>query len=306
MLQIRDLVKIYPGPVPALRGIDLDVPTGLFGLLGPNGTGKSTLMRILAGLLLPTAGSVHLDGDDIVAHPERLWPRLGYLPQDFGLYPHLSGEAMLRHLLDLKGVDAPGGRRGLARTLLAEVNLAHAAKRPVRDYSGGMRQRLGIAQALAGDPRLVIVDEPTVGLDPDERLRLYRLLANRADERTVLLSTHIVDDVAMLCPRFAVLRRGRLLDVTTPQTAIAAIDGAIYEGTVDDDALDDLRGRYRVTQSLLVAGRHHLRVHVPDGAPPDGFAPAAPSLEDAYLLRMREAEAAERADGDAGTIQDAA
>ena len=163
-------------------------------------------MRILAGLLEPTSGTVELDGEDLTANPERAWERLGYLPQDFGFYPHLTGEAMLVHLLRLKGVEAPGGTRKLARELLERVNLADAAKRKVKTYSGGMRQRLGIAQAIAGDPRLIIVDEPTAGLDPEERLRFYHLLAELAQKRIVLLSTHIVEDVAVLCPRFAVIR----------------------------------------------------------------------------------------------------
>src|SRR6185503_9299939 len=210
---------IYPGPVTALNGIDLDVHPGMFGLLGPNGAGKTTFMKILAGLLEPTSGTVTLDGADILNHPEKLWPRLGYLPQEFGFYPHLSGEAMLVHLLELKGVQAPGGLKKLARELLERVNLTFAAKRPVKGYSGGMRQRLGIAQALAGNPRLVIVDEPTAGLDPEERYRFYRLLAELATNRIVLLSTHIVEDVSVLCPRFAVIRHGRLIAQTSPSEA---------------------------------------------------------------------------------------
>ncbi len=219
MLSIRDLVKIYPGPVTALQGIDLDVSNGMFGLLGPNGAGKSTLMKVIAGLLEPTSGAVTLDGEDILAEPERVWERLGYLPQDFGFYPHLSGRAMLKHLLRLKGVRAPGGLRRLSATLLERVNLAEASRRKVKEYSGGMRQRLGIAQAIAGDPRILIVDEPTAGLDPEERLRFYHILAELAEDRIVLLSTHIVEDVAVLCPAFAVIKDGRLVARTTPAKA---------------------------------------------------------------------------------------
>ena len=232
MLAIRDLVKVYPGPVAALQGIDLDVSPGMFGLLGPNGAGKTTLMRILAGLLEPTSGQVMLDGEDVTGRPERVWGRLGYLPQEFGFYPHLTGEQMLNHLLGLKGVEAPGGSKALSRALLERVNLAFAARRKVRTYSGGMRQRLGIAQAIAGDPRLIIVDEPTAGLDPEERLRFYRLLSELAQDRIVLLSTHIVEDVATLCPRFAVIRGGRLVVRTTPAAAKEALRGPIYEGAV--------------------------------------------------------------------------
>src|SRR4029079_1853007 len=209
--EIRGLVKVYPGPVAALQGVDLDIPLGMFGLLGPNGAGKSTFMKILAGLLEPTSVSVSLDGKDVIDDPQWLRARLGYLPQEFGFYPHLSGEAMLMHLLKLKGVSAPGGLKKLCSELLERVNLSFAARRAVKTYSGGMRQRLGIAQAIAGDPRLVIVDAPTAGLDPEERLRFYHLLAELAQDRTVILSTHIVEDVAVLCPRFAVIRSGRLI-----------------------------------------------------------------------------------------------
>src|SRR5262245_15202317 len=232
VLVVRDLVKIYPGPVAALQGVSLDVSPGMFGLLGPNGAGKTTFMRIPAGLLEPTSGAVTLDGEDVLARPERMRERLGYLPQEFGFYPHVSGEDMLLHLLRLKGVESPGGSRRLARELLERVNLGFAARRKVKTYSGGMRQRLGIAQALAGNPRVIIADEPTAGLDPEERHRFYRLLAECALDRIVLLSTHIVEDVAVLCPRFAVIRGGKLVAETTPREARRALAGKIYEGTM--------------------------------------------------------------------------
>ncbi len=287
MLEIRELVKIYPGPVPALQGIDLDIPRGMFGLLGPNGAGKTTLMRVLAGLLEPTSGRVLLDGEDVLAAPDRLRAHLGYLPQDFGFYPHLSGEAMLRHLLFLKGVDAPGGLKRLAAELLERVHLTFAARRKVKAYSGGMRQRLGIAQAIAGNPRLIIVDEPTAGLDPEERLRFYHLLAELALDRTVVLSTHIVEDVAVLCPRFAVIRGGRLLARTTPGDARAAIARSIFESTLTPDRLPALHAEAIVTQAILVEGHHRVRVYAADHRPPTGFEPVAPTLEDAYLVMMR-------------------
>ena len=287
MLSTRSLVKVYPGPVTALNGIDLDVPQGMFGLLGPNGAGKTTFMKILAGLLEPTSGSVTLDGNDILEDPSALWPRLGYLPQEFGFYPHLTGEAMLAHLLALKGVEAPQGRKKLVAALLERVNLTFAAKRAIKGYSGGMRQRLGIAQALAGDPRLIIVDEPTAGLDPEERLRFYHLLSELAVDRIVLLSTHIVEDVAVLCPRFAVIRTGRLLAVTSPSEARAAIRGLIFEGTVSVEDLSRLRAERTVTQALLVEGRNRARIYEPTGSPPDGFVPVPVTLEDAYLVLMR-------------------
>lgn len=301
MLEIRQLVKVYPGPVAALQGIDLDVPNGMFGLLGPNGAGKSTFMRILAALLEPTAGSVTLDGEDILAHPDRLWPRLGYLPQEFGFYPHLSGEAMLEHLLRLKGVQAPGGLNRLCGELLERVNLGFAAKRKVKGYSGGMRQRLGIAQAIAGNPRLIIVDEPTAGLDPEERLRFYRILAELAQERIVMLSTHIVEDVAVLCPQFAVIRSGRLVARTTPTEAKKSIEGRIFEGTVGADALEDLRRTRTVTQDILVEGRSRVRIFEAGGQAPAGFVGVTPTLEDAYLLLMREGTAPEPQPAGAGS-----
>jgi ABC-type multidrug transport system ATPase subunit len=289
MLIVRDLVKVYPGPVAALQGIDLDLPNGMFGLLGPNGAGKTTFMRILAGLLEPTAGRVTLDGEDVLGHPQRIWSRLGYLPQDFGFYPHLTGEAMLAHLLKLKGLSAPGGVRKLCGELLERVNLTFAARRKVRTYSGGMRQRLGLAQAIAGDPRLIIVDEPTAGLDPEERLRFYYLLAELAEKRIVVMSTHIVEDVAVLCPRFGVIREGRLVAQTTPGQARAALAGRIFEGTSDASELAELRRRHCVTQAMLVEGKNRVRVYEDGAEAPLGFVPVAPTLEDAYLLMMRQA-----------------
>ena len=289
MLTIRDLVKVYPGPVTALQGINLDVPPGMFGLLGPNGAGKSTLMKILAGLLEPTSGQIFLDGQDVIARPEWMRSRLGYLPQEFGFYPHLTGEKMLTYLLELKGVEAPGGLRRLVGELLERVNLASAAKRRVKTYSGGMRQRLGIAQAIAGDPRLIIVDEPTAGLDPEERLRFYRLLAELAADRIVLLSTHIVEDVAVLCPRFAVIRKGRLVAQTSPSEARASLAGKIFEGRVASEDMEEVKRRLRVTQAVLVEGKNRVRVFHPDGQAPAGFEPVPATLEDAYLLLMQDA-----------------
>ncbi len=284
MLSVRKLVKVYPGGVTALRGIDLDVPNGMYGLLGPNGAGKSTLMKILAGLLEPTSGEVALDEVDVVADPGAVHARLGYLPQDFGFYPHLTGEQMLTFLLRLKGVDAPGGLKGLVAELLDRVNLSFAAKRKLKGYSGGMRQRLGIAQAVAGDPRLLIVDEPTAGLDPEERQRFYRILAELAGERIVVLSTHIVEDVAVLCPRFAVISQGQLVAVTTPREARQRLAGRIFLGRGSDEELAAIRQSCRVTQAVLVEGRNQVRVYQDDGEPPAGFEPVEPSLEDAYMV----------------------
>ncbi|HEV8067852.1 MAG TPA: ATP-binding cassette domain-containing protein [Planctomycetaceae bacterium] len=287
MLCVRDLVKVYPGPVTALQGISLDLPNGMFGLLGPNGAGKTTFMRILAGLLEPTSGKVTLDGQDVLNHPQQLWRQLGYLPQDFGFYPHLTGEKMLAYLLELKGVQAPQGIKKLCGELLERVNLTFAAKRKVKGYSGGMRQRLGLAQAIAGNPRLIIVDEPTAGLDPEERLRFYYLLAALAQDRIVLLSTHIVEDVAVLCTRFAVIRNGRLVAQTSPSEALRRLNGAIYQANVSADELETLRKSRYVTQAVLFEGQNRVRIYETNSNPPDGFASAEPTLEDAYLLTMR-------------------
>src|SRR5262249_25283424 len=292
MLSVRDLVKVYPGPVTALQGIRLDLSPGMFGLLGPNGAGKSTFMKILAGLLEPTAGTVTLDGEDVVARPDRVWSRLGYLPQDFGFYPHLTGEAMLTYLLRLKGVRPAGGLAAYCPALLEQVNLGFAAKRKVKTYSGGMRQRLGIAQALAGAPRLLIVDEPTAGLDPEERYRFYNLLGELARDRIVLLSAHIVDDVSVLCQQFAVISGGRLMAQTTPLQACNSLRGHLFEGIVSAPELPEIQRRHRVTRSFLSEGYVRARVLVQNGAPPAGFEGVTPTLEDAYFSLIRGKEAA--------------
>jgi ABC-type multidrug transport system ATPase subunit len=287
MLSVRNLVKVYPGPVTALQGVSLDIGTGMFGLLGPNGAGKSTFMRILAGVLEPTSGTVTLDGRDVLADPNALWSVLGYLPQDFGFFPHLTGEAMLEYLLQLKGVASGKETKRLAASLLERVNLSYAAKRKVKDYSGGMRQRLGIAQAVAGDPKLIIVDEPTAGLDPEERHRFYRLLAELAEQRIVLLSTHIVEDVAVLCPHFAVIRNGQVVAETSPTEARRMLAGTIFEGAVAARELAELQRTRRVTQAVLVEGRNRVRIHEPSRHAPPEFEPAVPTLEDAYFVLMQ-------------------
>ena len=296
MLTLRDLTKIYPGPVTAVADLTLDVSNGMFGLLGPNGAGKTTLMRMIAGLLEPTSGEIRLNGEDIVADPTKVWRHLGYLPQEFGFYKHLSGEKMLLHLLRLKGIAlGERGLRELAGELLERVNLTAAAQRKVGTYSGGMRQRLGIAQAIAGDPKLIIVDEPTAGLDPEERRRFYRLLAELAEERAVLLSTHIVEDVAVLCPHFAILRQGRLVAHTTPKAAREAISGRVFEAIVERSELSRVEQDHRVTQSVLFEGRHQVRIFEPSGIGPMGFEAVPASLEDAYLIAMTGGPASEPA-----------
>lgn len=288
MLLVEHLVKVYPGGIAALQGIDLKIGPGMFGLLGPNGAGKSTLMKILAGLLEPTAGRITFQDADIVRNPEYVWERLGYLPQDFGFYPHLAGEEMLAFLLRLKGVEGSGGLKTLVKDLLERVNLSFAARRKVKDYSGGMRQRLGIAQAIAGKPPLIIVDEPTSGLDPEERLRFYHLLAELGQDSTVILSTHIVEDVAVLCPRFAVIQAGRVVKETTPTFAVAELEGRIWEGFVDRQIVPQLQREFFVTQTVLYEGRNRTRIHLQSGEAPAGFRQAQPTLEDAYFLFIRQ------------------
>lgn len=286
MINIAELIKVYPGPVPALRGIDLKIDRGMFGLLGPNGAGKSTLMKIMAGLLVPTSGSVQFDSFDVVTNPNEIWQTLGYLPQDFGFYPGSTGREMLIYLLRLKGVKCSGGLKSLADQLLDRVNLSFAANRKVKTYSGGMKQRLGIAQAIAGDPRLVIVDEPTAGLDPEERLRLYQILATIAEDRIVILSTHNVDDVSFLCSKFAVISDGKIISSTTPVAAISEIEGTLLEGEASTNQLPQIAKDHRVVRAIVVAGQNRIRIQSGDGPTPAGFRPVNATLEDAYLLMM--------------------
>jgi ABC-type multidrug transport system ATPase subunit len=287
MLKIRELTHMYPGPVTALKDIHLDISNGMFGLLGPNGAGKTTLMRIVAGLIEPSTGDVELNGINIIQHPATVWDQLGYLPQEFGFYPDLTGEAMLIHLLKLKGLQRNGNLKKCCGELLDRVNLAYAAKKKIKTYSGGMRQRLGIAQALAGNPGLIIVDEPTAGLDPEERLRFYRLLTELAEDRIVLLSTHIVEDVAVLCPRFAVIRAGKRVCVTSPDEAKNRLEGRIFQGSVRSNEMETLCKEWCVTQAILQEGTDHVRIFDTDGNHPPGFIPAEPTLEDAYLVMMQ-------------------
>ena len=291
MLSIHNLVKIYPGPVNALQGVSLNIGEGLFGLLGPNGAGKSTLMNTLAGLLEPTSGSVTLDGADIVKDPRIVRRQLGYLPQDFGFFPDLTGLRMLELMLKLKGVDGPGGRRKIAEALLERVNLSRAAKRKVSGYSGGMRQRLGLAQAIAGNPRLVIVDEPTAGLDPEERNRFLNLLAEIGENVVVILSTHIVEDVADLCPSMAILADGRILSQGAPLVLMDQLAGRVWKKTINRHDLEAVRQSYNVISSRLFSGATLVHV-LADKAPGEGFEPVRGGLEDVYFSVLTEARRA--------------
>ena len=278
MLVIEHVSKTYPGGVAALRDISLHIPRGLFGLLGPNGAGKSTLMRTLATLQSADAGRVLLDGADIFADPDAHRRRLGYLPQEFGVYPGVSAIDLLEHLALLKGLTNRAVRREQVEALLARTNLWEQRRRAVSGFSGGMRRRFGIAQALLGAPRLVIVDEPTAGLDPEERNRFHDLLSEIGEDVVVLLSTHIVEDVRRLCPRMAILVGGTVARVGAPDELVAELRGRVWGATLPKDAPRD---GLRVLSTQLHAGRTRLRV-LADSAPA-GFAALEPELEDAYF-----------------------
>jgi ABC-2 type transport system ATP-binding protein len=290
MLVIRDLQKTYPSGVRALRGVSLEAPAGMFGLLGPNGAGKTTLMKIAATLLEPDSGVVLAGGLDVVADKAGARRLLGYLPQEFGLYPTLTAAQTLDYFARLKGVADKRERGALVGALLERVNLAREASQRVGGFSGGMRQRLGIAQALIGRPRLIIVDEPTAGLDPEERARFHNLLAEVADgETTVVLSTHIVSDVSNLCTRMAIIRRGEIIAACTPREALTEIAGAVWEASVERERVAELKSRLRVISSQVYEGRTRLRVYSKGERPGEEFAPAQPTLEDFYFSRATQA-----------------
>jgi ABC-2 type transport system ATP-binding protein len=291
MLQIKELKKTYASGVQALRGIDLEIPAGMFGLLGPNGAGKTTLMKILATLLDPDSGRVEVGGVDFIGRKMTARRMLGYLPQEFGLYPTLTAEQTLTYLAKLKGVADGREREALIDALLERVNLSSARRQRVGGFSGGMRQRLGIAQALIGLPRLIIVDEPTAGLDPEERIRFHNLLSEIASEETVvILSTHIVSDVSSLCARMAIIRGGEIIASCGVQAALAQISGAVWEATVPRDEAAAFKSRFKVISSQMFEGQVRVRVFSQGARPAEQFKPAAPTLEDYYfsLVSLRE------------------
>jgi ABC-type multidrug transport system, ATPase component len=288
MLQIRSLSKTYANGVQALKDVSLDIPRGMFGLLGPNGAGKSTLMRTIATLQDPDSGSITLDGLDVLAHKEQARKRLGYLPQDFGVYPKVSAEAMLDHLAVLKGITARGERRELVQALLQQVNLWNVRKRKLGTFSGGMRQRFGIAQALIGQPSLIIVDEPTAGLDPEERNRFLNLLAEIGENTVVILSTHIVEDVTDLCPRMAIIAAGQVRLAGEPREAIRSLEGRVWRKRVEKEELGRLVHEHAVLSTRLVAGKPVVHV-LADANPGEGFDAVPASLEDVYFGELRRA-----------------
>jgi len=288
MLSIKQLNKTYANGVKAINDVSLEIPNGMFGLLGPNGAGKSSLMRTIATLQDPDSGSIHFDGLDVLKDKAGLRRQLGYLPQDFGVYPKVSAETLLNHFAVLKGLTEKGPRKEAVEALLQQTNLWEARKRNLGTYSGGMRQRFGIAQALLGAPRLVIVDEPTAGLDPDERNRFLNLLAKIGEQVVVILSTHIVDDVTDLCPRMAMIVKGQVLVQGEPQAAIDTLHGKVWRRSVTTEELAQYQQTLNVLSTRLVGGKPQINVYA-DSQPDSGFVQIAADLEDVYFLHVRNA-----------------
>jgi ABC-2 type transport system ATP-binding protein len=283
-LRISRLSKTYPNGHQALRDVSLDIPQGMFGLLGPNGAGKSTLMRTIATLQEADSGEITLGEIDVLRDQDAVRRTLGYLPQEFGLYPKARAADLLEHFAVLKGIDGRRERRQVVDALLEQTNLAAVRDQKLGSFSGGMRQRFGIAIALLGDPRLIIVDEPTAGLDPAERVRFLNLLAELGERAVVILSTHIVDDVAELCSRMAIINGGRILLEGEPLAATDALRGRVWRRVVDRDDLPGIQARHHVVSTKLLAGR--LGVRVLAEVQPEGFDPAEPQLEDVYFATL--------------------
>ena len=285
-LRIENLSKTYKNGVKALDNVSLTIPTGMYGLLGPNGAGKSTLMRTLATLQEPDSGSATLGEIDVLKQKDEVRKRLGYLPQEFGVYPRISAQDMLSHLALLKGIFNARERREVVAWMLKRCNLYDDRKKALTGFSGGMRQRFGIAQALIGNPQLLIVDEPTAGLDPGERNRFYNLLAEIGEQVIVILSTHIVEDVMDMCTNMAIINKGQVLYQGHPQDAISQLNGQIWQISIAEGDLADYEQRYQLVSTKLVAGRRAL--HVYSASPlSDGFAPSAPDLEDVFFTKIR-------------------
>jgi len=283
---ISGLSKTYPNGVKALKSISLSIGNNMFGLVGPNGAGKSTLMRTIATLQDPDSGSVQLDGLDVVAQKNEVRKVLGYLPQEFGVYPKMTALDLLQHLAAMKGITSPKERKDMVDALLQQTNLWDVRKKALGTFSGGMKQRFGIAQALLGNPRLIIVDEPTAGLDPMERNRFLNLLSSIGRDVTVILSTHIVDDVRELCPRMAIIANGELLLEGVPAETLEALRGKIWSKVVrTDDELRALESQMHILSTHLLGGQHEIRVYS-DSCPGDGFRAVDSELEDVYFLNL--------------------
>jgi ABC-2 type transport system ATP-binding protein len=286
LIKIAGLTKIYPGDVQALRGLDLEIGSGMFGLVGPNGAGKTSLIRILAGLIAPTAGSVHIFGHDLSTISGKLAVKasLGYLPQELGLYPNLSALEFLDYIATLKGVTRPDIRRQQIGAALEKVHLAEVAHRPLKSYSGGMKRRVGMAQALLGQPQLLIVDEPTTGLDPEERIRLRNLLSELAVDRTVILSTHIIEDISQSCNALAIIGQGQLLFHGTPQQLMEQVQDRVW---LIETQVQRPEGDITIIASIQLQDKTQHRVL---GSPAAHYQPkpALPTLEDGYIWLMRQ------------------
>jgi ABC-2 type transport system ATP-binding protein len=291
MLNLQNVSHIYPNGTRALDHVTLSIPRGMYGLLGPNGAGKSTLMRAIATLQTPTEGTIRFGEIDVIREPEKLRRTLGYLPQDFGVYPRVSAYEMLDHMAVLKGVASVADRKATVETLLHQTNLWSVRKKALSGYSGGMRQRFGIAQALIGNPGLIIVDEPTAGLDPEERNRFLNLLAEIGESVVVILSTHIVDDVKDLCERMAMLADGRVQLEGEPLELIRSTRGRIWRKVIERGEITRYRERYEILSTRLFAGRTVVHI-LSDGDPGDGFTAADAGLEDVYFSTLAEARRA--------------
>ena len=282
ILSIKNLSKTYPNGVQALNDISLEIPQGMFGLLGPNGAGKSTLMRTISTLQDADSGSIMLDDINVLEDKQSVREKLGYLPQDFGLYPRISAEVMLDHIAQMKGIGNKSERKTLVESLLQKVNLYKDRKKGLGTYSGGMRQRFGIAQALVGNPSLIIVDEPTAGLDPSERNRFYNLLSEIGENTIVILSTHIVEDVNTLCSNMAIICKGEVLMQGKPKDGIATVQGRIYQKSIDKGDLESYRSEYNLISTKLIEGKLSLRIES-ETDPGNGFVPVPADLEDVYF-----------------------
>ena len=300
MLTLTGVTHVYPNGTRALDNAKLDIPKGMFGLLGPNGAGKSTLMRCIATLQTPSSGSITFgNGEttiDVIREPQKLRATLGYLPQDFGVYPRVSANDLLDHLAVLKGIGDKGARKETVDTLLHQVNLWPQRKKAVAGFSGGMRQRFGIAQALIGNPQLIIVDEPTAGLDPEERNRFNNLLSEIGQNVVVILSTHIVDDVADLCSRMAIINEGVIVATGSPKELMRGLDGRVWRRAVNKASLADYKARLDVISTRLRAGETVIHV-IADAPPESGFEPVDGELEDLYFATLSSTRRAPVAQG---------
>jgi ABC-2 type transport system ATP-binding protein len=285
MLSIKSLSKTYSNGVRALDNVSLEIPNGMFGLLGPNGAGKSSLMRTISTLQEADSGSIQFNGIDVLKDKDAVRKQLGYLPQDFGVYPKVSAEDLLNHFAVLKGLTQSKQRKEVVDGLLKQVNLWDARKRKLGTFSGGMRQRFGIAQALIGNPKLVIVDEPTAGLDPEERNRFLNLLSEIGENVVVILSTHIVEDVTDLCPNMAIINKGQVLLTGKPHDAITALNDRVWSAIVGKSELLEYQNKYNVLSTRLVGGQPVIHVYSED-QPEAGFHKIDPDLEDVYFQHL--------------------